>query len=98
MVRADDRELQADGADATRVAFRAVDRYGAPRPYVTGDVTIRVSGPATRVGESPFAFEDAGGVGAVWIRSRHDDPGRVRVRVAHGELGTGETTIVVRRM
>ena len=98
LVRADDRELQADGADATRVAFRAVDRYGAPRPYVTGDVTIRVAGPATLVGESPFAFEDAGGVGAVWIRSRHDDPGRVRVRVAHGELGTGETTIVVRRM
>lgn len=47
----DDTELVADGSDATRVAFRAVDRYGAPRPYVTGNVTVEVRGPATWVSQ-----------------------------------------------
>jgi hypothetical protein len=38
---ADDTEIDGDGADGTRLEFRAVDRYGAPRPYVT----IRASHP-----------------------------------------------------
>ena len=60
--------------DATRLVFRAVDRYGAPRPYVTGQVTLSIStGPAVLVGDNPFDFAAAGGVGAVWIRSL---PGR----------------------
>jgi hypothetical protein len=29
---ADDAEIDGDGADVTRLAFRAVDRYGAPAP------------------------------------------------------------------
>ena len=95
-VTADDAEIAGDGVDATRVAFRALDRYGAARPYVTGDVTIAVDGPADLVGESPFAFEDAGGVGAVWIRSRPGAGGPVHVRVAHGQLGAGAVEIAVR--
>src|SRR3984957_20184280 len=63
---ADDEEIVADGVDATRVAFRAVDAYDAPRPYVTGSVALSVSGPAVLVGESPFDFAAGGGVGAVW--------------------------------
>lgn len=49
-VTVDDADLVADGADATRVAFRAVDRFGAPRPYVGGQVTIEVNGPGSYVG------------------------------------------------
>jgi beta-galactosidase len=48
---ADDAELVADGSDATRVAFRAVDRYGAPRPYVAGSVAVEVDGPGAYVGD-----------------------------------------------
>jgi beta-galactosidase len=48
---ADDSELVADGSDATRIAFRAVDRFGAPRPYVSGDVTVTVHGPASWLGQ-----------------------------------------------
>ena len=47
----DDTNLTADGADTTRVAFRAVDRYGAPRPYPTGDVQVTVDGPAIWLGQ-----------------------------------------------
>jgi beta-galactosidase len=47
----DDGQLVADGTDTTRVAFRAVDRYGAPRPYPAGDVTVSVDGPAIWLGQ-----------------------------------------------
>lgn len=95
-VRVDDETLAADGTDATRVVFRALDRYGAARPYVQGDVTIAVDGPGVLVGDNPFAFEDAGGVGAVWIRTRAGAPGRIRVRVSHPTLGGGEARVLAR--
>lgn len=47
----DDAELVADGSDGTRVGFRAVDRYGAPRPHADGTVSIAVDGPGTYDGE-----------------------------------------------
>lgn len=95
-VTSDDEELIADGDDATRVVFRAVDRYGAPRPYVTGDVTVTISGPAVVIGDNPFSFADAGGVGAVWLRTIPNSPGIVRVRVVHPTLGVGETALRIR--
>ncbi len=48
---ADDAELVADGSDTTRVAFRAVDRYGAPRPYADGQVSVEVDGPGAYIGD-----------------------------------------------
>src|SRR4029077_16500541 len=33
-LQADDPELIADGSDATRLVFRATDKFGAPRPFV----------------------------------------------------------------
>ena len=47
----DDHALVADGYDATRIAFRAVDRFGNPRPYPAGDVSVSVTGPAVWLGE-----------------------------------------------
>jgi beta-galactosidase len=94
---ADHAEIDADGTDATRVEFRAADRYGAPRPYVTGQVTLAVEGPAILVGESPFDFAAAGGGGAVWIRSRPGEAGTVTVRASHPRLGGAEARIRVRR-
>lgn len=66
---ADDRTLTADGQDATRVVLRAVDRYGAARPYVAGALDFAITGPGVLVGDNPFDFEAAGGAGAVWIRT-----------------------------
>jgi beta-galactosidase len=94
---ADHAEIDADGADATRLEFRAADRYGAPRPYVTGQVTLEVEGPAVLVGDNPFDFAAAGGAGAVWIRSRAGQPGPVTVRASHPDLGRAVTRIRVRR-
>ena len=92
----DHDEIDGDGVDATRLVFRAVDRYGAPRPYVTGQVTLSVEGPAVLVGESPFDFAAAGGVGAAWIRSRPGSPGMVAVTVSHPTLGQAVVRLRVR--
>ena len=93
---ADHAEIDADGADATRLEFRVTDRHGAPRPYVTGQVTLAVEGPAVLIGESPFDFAAAGGAGAVWIRSRPREPGTVTVRASHPGLGRAVARIRVR--
>jgi beta-galactosidase len=95
-VDADDGSLDADGVDSTRVVFRVVDRYGAPRPYADGQVAISVAGPATLIGESPFDFGDTGGVGAVWIRTLPGQGGTVTVTVAHPAFGSASTVIHAR--
>jgi beta-galactosidase len=94
---ADDAEIDADGVDATRLVFRAVDRYGAPRPYLTGQVTLDIQGPAVLIGDNPFDFAAAGGAGAAWIRSLPGAPGAVTVRASHVSLGHAIASVQVRR-
>jgi beta-galactosidase len=95
-LEADDAEIEADGTDATRLWFRVVDRYGAPRPYVTGQVTLALDGPGVLVGDNPFDFAAAGGAGAAWLRSLPGSPGLVTVTATHPALGTAITTVVFR--
>jgi beta-galactosidase len=92
-VSIDDTELTGDGSDATRVVFRAVDRYGRPRPYLQGDVTLSVDGPAVLLGDNPFAFGDTGAAGAVWLRTIRNTPGTVTVTASHPTLGSGAATV-----
>ena len=75
-LQADDAELVADAVDATRVFFAATDRFGAPRPFVGGEVPFRLDGPGVLIGDNPFAFGDAGGAGAVWARTGPGSPAR----------------------
>ncbi len=92
-VEADDQELVANGSDATRVVFRVLDKYGAPRPYVEGEVTFEAEGPGRLIGDNPFAFVDAGGVGAVWIRTKHEMPGEINLTVSHPSYESRTVTI-----
>jgi beta-galactosidase len=92
----DDAEIEGDGVDATRLVFRVVDRYGAPRPYVTGPLVLDVEGPAVLVGDNPFDFAAAGGAGAVWIRSRPGAAGMVTVSASHPVLGRTAARLRVR--
>jgi beta-galactosidase len=84
---ADDGTISADGSDATRVVFRAVDAYGNQRRYQAGQVALNLSGPAMLVGDNPFAFGEYGGLGAAWIRSVAGQPGTITVTATHQELG-----------
>ncbi|MHC4592705.1 MAG: glycoside hydrolase family 2 TIM barrel-domain containing protein, partial [Planctomycetota bacterium] len=91
---ADDTALVADGADMTRLAFCAADRYGNVLPYAGGAVTITASGPATIVGENPFCL--VGGVGAVYLRAGRR-PGTVKLKLETPRLPAQSVTVRVRR-
>ncbi|HJP79669.1 MAG TPA: glycoside hydrolase family 2 TIM barrel-domain containing protein [Pseudonocardiaceae bacterium] len=93
---ADDLAISADGSDATRVVFRALDAYGNQRPYVSDSVALRVTGPAILVGDNPFAFADFGGVGAVWLRSIPSRPGPIRLTASHPTLGSATVLVLAR--
>jgi beta-galactosidase len=86
----DDTSITADGSDATRAVFRAIDAYGNQRRYASGQVTLSLSGPATLVGDNPFGFGEYGGLGAVWIRSQAGQPGDITLAASHPLLGQAE--------
>jgi beta-galactosidase len=87
-LHADDSELTANGADATRLVFRIVDKYGAQRPFVTGEVSLAVAGPGQIVGDNPFQLAGSGGAGAVWIKTIPGRAGVIAVTARHSSLGS----------
>jgi beta-galactosidase len=87
--------IEADGSDATRITFRAVDAYGNHRPNVTGDVSLLVTGPAVLVGDNPFAFGEYGGVGGAFVRSVPGQAGLVQVTAVHADLGVAAVQVTV---
>ncbi len=92
---AEDRAIEADGTDATRISFRALDAYGNQRPHVTGEVTLAIAGPATLIGDNPFPFAEYGGVGGCFIRSRPGRTGLVRISASHPSLGRAQAQLAV---
>lgn len=94
-LHADDRELEGNGSDATRLAFGAVDKFGAPRPFVEGEVLLEIEGPGVIVGDNPFQLTDSGGVGAVLIRTMPGRRGRIRIEARHALLGRSAVEISV---
>jgi beta-galactosidase len=89
----DDTTISADGSDATRVVFRAIDAFGNQRRYRSGQVALTLSGPATLLGDNPFEFGQYGGLGAVWIRSQPDQPGAITLTASHPLLGQAEVQV-----
>ena len=84
---ADHAAIDADGSDATRITFRAVDAYGNQRPRASGEVTLSLLGPARLVGDNPFDFGGYGGVGGAFVRSLPGPAGLVTVTAWHATLG-----------
>ncbi|WP_263249639.1 glycoside hydrolase family 2 protein [Saccharopolyspora rosea] len=91
---ADDSELRADGVDATRVAVSVVDWFGARRGFARGAVSWSITGPGDLVGDNPLDLDGNAGVGAVWIRTRRDAPGRIVVRASHPRLPDASVAVV----
>ena len=89
----DDAELNADGADATRVVMRVTDEFGAIRPFANDPIALGLEGPAELIGDNPFAL--VGGTGAVWIRAK-EQPGIVRLTATHPRLGSRTVSFVLR--
>jgi beta-galactosidase len=93
--KADDTTLLADGADATRLVFKVVDKFGAERAFAGGTVTFSLTGPGVLVGDNPFSLGESGGVGAVWVRTLPRRPGCIRVKAVHSSLGARSVEIKV---
>ena len=91
LVEADDTELHADGADATRVTMRVADEFGALQRYSTAAIALHLEGPARLIGDNPFSL--MGGCGAVWIGAG-EQAGVARLTVRHPALGA--KTVVVK--
>ena len=85
MLLPDDTTLVADGADTTRIVLRVTDEFGAIRTYANDPVVFTLEGPATLIGDNPFAL--IGGTGALWLRAQ-EQPGTVRLTAKHPRLGT----------
>jgi beta-galactosidase len=96
LLTAEDASIKADGTDATRLIFRAVDAYGNQRRFVTGLVHLSLAGPATLIGDNPFDFGAYGGVGGAFLRSKPGQAGPVSVTAHHPGLGwaTAQLTAV----
>jgi beta-galactosidase len=97
VLTADDASIVADGSDATRVTFRALDAYGNQRSYVNGEVDLALTGPASLIGDNPFAFGEYGGVGGAFIRSVPGRAGLVTLTAAHATLGRAKAAVRVTR-
>jgi len=93
VVAVDDPSLIADGIDSTRLSFKVADRFGNERPYVKGEVSLRLEGPGIVVGDNPFSLEVSGGVGAFWIKTVPNKSGRIVVTASHSALGSKSITI-----
>jgi hypothetical protein len=89
----DDATILADGSDATRVVFRAIDAFGNQRRYGSGQVALTLSGPAMLLGDNPVEFGEYGGLGAVWIRSLAGQPGAITLTASHPLLGQAEVQV-----
>jgi beta-galactosidase len=96
LLAADDSEIFNDGSDATRLIFRVVDKFGAPRLFAAGTVTLTIEGPGVIVGDNPFELAGSGGVGAVWIKAEPASRGRIRISARHSSLGSRSLEINVR--
>jgi beta-galactosidase len=79
--------IGADGSDATRITFRAVDAHGNHRRGVTGNVDLTVTGPAVLIGDNPFPFGVYGPVGGAFVRSLPGRTGQITVIAEHPALG-----------
>jgi len=97
-VTPDDTTLIGDGADATRLVFRVLDKYGQPRAYGGGIVKFSLVGPGILVGDNPFDLSLSGGAAAVWIKSQTLFPGSkdvIKVTTTHSSLGSFTVLISV---
>ena len=90
---ADDKELEADGADTTRVVVRVTDEFGAMRTYANDPIAFTLEGPAKLIGDNPFAL--AGGTCAVWVRAG-EQAGTVRLTAKHPRLGEQSVSITLK--
>ena len=84
LVNADDKELNADGIDMTRVVYRVTDEFENTLPFAFGAIQLTIENGEI-VGDNPAVL--IGGCGAVWVKSTQKS-GMLRLTARHPRLGT----------
>lgn len=92
-LQVDDHELNADGADMTRLVFKITDKYGNRLPFTNQVISFTIDGPAQLIGDHPYAL--MGGQGALYIKAGHD-AGTVTVRASTPRLEAATVTITLK--
>jgi len=92
VLRPDDTQLIADGADSTRVVLRVEDEFGGIRPFANDSIRLTVEGPAEIIGENPFSL--IRGTGAVWIRA-NEQGRKAKLTAVHPQLGSQTITFQI---
>ncbi len=80
----DDKELNADGIDMTRVVFRVTDEFENTLPFAVGAIQFSIENGEI-IGDNPTVL--IGGCGAIWIKSTMKK-GLIRFTAKHNRLGT----------
>lgn len=93
VLETDHDELNADGADMTRLVFKIVDQFGNRLPYTNQVITFEIDGPADLIGENPFAL--IGGQAALYIKARHE-PGEVTIVAKTMRLPAAEKSLTIK--
>ncbi len=89
----DDTELNADGADMTRLVFKIVDQFGNRLPFAIKVIDFEIEGPAELIGDNPFPL--VGGQAAFFVRAKNE-VGTATIRAKAQGLPDAETTIVIK--
>lgn len=92
ILTADDAQIDADGADMTRLVFRIADKYGNRLPFSFAVVSFEIDGPGELVGDTPFPL--VGGQAAVYLRAGNR-AGIVTVRASAPRLAPAEVQVMI---
>jgi beta-galactosidase len=90
IMAADDRAIDADGSDMTRVTLSIVDEFDNILPFAQQPVVLELTGPGVLVGENPFSMP--GGRGAVYVRSTRK-AGTITITATTSRLKPQKVTI-----
>lgn len=84
LVTADDKELNADGIDMTRIVYRVTDEFENTLPFAFGAIQFSIENGEI-IGDNPAVL--IGGCGAIWVKSRQK-AGLLRLTAKHPRLGS----------
>jgi beta-galactosidase len=88
---AEDKTLNADGMDMTRLVFKIVDQHGNRLPYAIQVVYFELlEGDAVLIGDNPFAL--VGGQAALFVKAGRT-VGTVRIKASTARLDDVEIMI-----
>ena len=93
IIEADDKCIDSDGTDMTRIVVKVVDQKNNILPYLFTPISFEIDGGADIIG--PETVSTIGGVYAIWIKSNGKKE-KVRIKATTNLLLSAECTVDVK--